>query len=114
MTIQASLAASTHQSPAPASVPHGGFLQGPLERYENQAVRVWFSGGWLGLFSSAEAKLHDMIRSFNQGGWRVVQVIPASQTNILATIGWYIVLCCTFGLYTRSGGLIVVFERRVQ
>lgn len=78
----------------------------------NLVVRVTLMGGIIGLLAgSAHSELRNVVRRYNQQGWRVVQVLDDPSGNIFAFIVRILLLTVTLFLFTTNNGFMVVFER---
>ncbi len=79
----------------------------------NKVVNVTLAGGIIGMLgSSPQNALNNRIKKENASGWRVIQVIPAYNGNILLAILRIIILCLTIFLYTTANGYYVILERK--
>ena len=79
----------------------------------NKVVNVTLAGGIIGMLgSSPQNALNNRIKKENASGWRVIQVIPAYNGNILLVILRIIILCLTIFLYTTANGYYVILERK--
>jgi|JI102314A1RNA_FD_contig_21_5208492_length_465_multi_2_in_0_out_0_1 hypothetical protein len=78
----------------------------------NKIESVRLMGGILGLFLSSPRKdIEGKIKSLNSEGYKVVQVIPDDGGNLITFILKFLLLVITLGLYTLSGGYLVIAEK---
>lgn len=81
----------------------------------NKVMRITLSGGLIGLLGTNPRRtLDNAVDKANQDGWRVVQVIPYSDRNLLMLFLSVLVLVVTIGLYTFGAGYLIVLERELQ
>lgn len=86
-----------------------------LTTQTNKVVNVTLSGGIIGLLAdSPQSSLNAKIKDENAKGWKVIQVIPADSGNLFLSIFRFVLLVCTFLLYTTANGYYVVMERSVD
>lgn len=80
--------------------------------HSGRIKNVNLSGGLIGLiWDSPTRKLNKTISAANSEGWRVVQVLPASEWNLLVAVARIIVLVVTIFLYTFSNGYYLLLEK---
>ena len=88
---------------------------GGPRRCENKVVRVSLSAGILGIMlTNPRAAVENAIAEQNAQGWRFVQMVDHSDTNLLMGLLKLIVLCCTLFLWTWSSAYLIVFEREME
>ena len=74
---------------------------------------VNLTGGIIGLLTdSPHQKLNKLADEISLKGWRIVQIIPAANPNLLLWFLRILLLIFTFGLYTTAEGYYVVIEKR--
>ena len=96
---------------APAANPRGG----SRGRCENKVVRVSLSSGILGtMLTNPRSAVESAIAEQNAQGWRFVQMVDHSDTNLLMSVLKLVVLCCTLFLWTWSSAYLIVFEREME
>lgn len=79
---------------------------------ENKVEVINLSGGILGLLlTNPRSALGKNIAAHNAKGWRVVQVIPHSDTNLMVYLLKLVVLMLTLLMWTWGAGYIVIYER---
>lgn len=84
----------------------------PAYQVKNLAVKLSLSGGLIGALTTNPANaLQNTFDNYNRRGWRLVQVIHHSDTNLLGVIAKLAVLVLTFFLWTWSSAYILVFEK---
>lgn len=78
----------------------------------NKIVRISLAGGLIGLLTTnPRGALERTITRANEEGWRTVQVVPHSDTNLFVLILKLAVLILTLGLWTWGAGYLVVLEK---
>jgi hypothetical protein len=83
------------------------------DQVKNLAVKLSLSGGIIGsLTTNPASAIQNAFDTYNRRGWRCVQVIHHSDTNILGIILKVAVLVLTLFLWTWSSAYILVFEKQ--
>lgn len=84
----------------------------PTYSNSNKIVNVSLVGGIIGLLAnSPRSALNEAIETENAEGWKVIQIIPADSGNLFLTIFRFVLLLCTFLMYTTANGYYVIMER---
>lgn len=79
----------------------------------NKVDVINLSGGLLGLLlTNPKGALNANIERNNREGWRAVQVLPYSDTNLLLVVLKLVVLVLTLFLWTWGAGYMVLYEKR--
>ena len=78
----------------------------------NNVVRVALSGGLLGMLgTSPRHAIQKRIIKENLAGWSAIYILPHSTANLLIYILQFAILICTLGLWTFTGGYLILFEK---
>lgn len=80
----------------------------------NKIDRIALASGLLGaLFTNPRRALDSRVETANKEGWKLIQIVPHEETNLLIKIFSIIVLLITIGLWTFGAGYILLFEKEV-
>jgi hypothetical protein len=83
-----------------------------MATYTNKVVRISLSGGLIGLLATDPRRaIEDAVSRENAEGYHCHQIVPHSSRNLLVILLQILVLMLTLGLWTWTGGYILLFAK---
>lgn len=83
-----------------------------MTTYVNKVVRISLSGGLIGMLATNPRQaIEDAVSRENLSGYHCHQIVPHSSRNILVILLQILVLVMTLGLWTWTGGYLLLFAK---